>query len=261
MTFEEIQLKIRNAKTLDFGSIFSDSIELFKKVWGDGLVMFLITAVCVIPVSFIMYMFVLVPFILIGFTEGFPEHGKFIALLLLLLAILIVLVVSLILMTIVFAIKSAFYRICMQKDLGKFNTDDFFFFMKRKYFGKMLRLNVAILGIELLAVMTSFLFAIPFIYIIVPITFINLIFALNPDLSASEIIKLSFNLGTKKWFISFGLSIVAVILAYMLGLLMCGIGIIVTMPFALLPVYYVYKEVVGFSDGGVEKHEFRYIES
>ena len=35
-TTSSLQEKIRNAKALDFGTIFSASIELFKKTWIQG---------------------------------------------------------------------------------------------------------------------------------------------------------------------------------------------------------------------------------
>ena len=37
MLFSELQSRINNAKALDFGTIFNQSIELFKKVWVQGL--------------------------------------------------------------------------------------------------------------------------------------------------------------------------------------------------------------------------------
>ena len=48
--------KIQNAKELDFGDIFNKSIELFKKVWLQGLVMLLITIAFMIPFYLIMYL-------------------------------------------------------------------------------------------------------------------------------------------------------------------------------------------------------------
>ena len=48
--------KIENAKSLDFGDILSESIELFKKVWVQGLVMLLLTLVILIPFYLIMYL-------------------------------------------------------------------------------------------------------------------------------------------------------------------------------------------------------------
>jgi hypothetical protein len=40
-TLNDISRKIANAKTLDFGSVFSSAIDTFKKVWLQGLVTYL----------------------------------------------------------------------------------------------------------------------------------------------------------------------------------------------------------------------------
>jgi uncharacterized membrane protein len=74
-----------------------------------------------------------------------------------------------------------------------------------------------------------------------------MVFSNNPDLSETEIVKLSFRLGTKKWLITFGLLFVTGILG-MLGIIACGIGLLFTMSIVYLPVYFVYRDVVGFED-------------
>ena len=86
----------------------------------------------------------------------------------------------------------------------------------------------------------------------VPITLMNVIYAFHPDLSTSEIIKVGFKLGNKKWLLTFGLIIISSFLANIVGFLMCCIGIYVTMSFAYLPAYYIYKESVGFDENQVE---------
>ena len=50
---------------------------------------------------------------------------------------------------------------------------------------------------------------IPVIYVFVPLSYIFVVYAFNPDKSVSEIIKLSFDLGNRKWLMSFGLLIVS----------------------------------------------------
>ena len=68
----------------------------------------------------------------------------------------------------------------------------------------------------------------------------------------TDLIKLSFKLGTKKWLVTFGLVIISSILAEVVGLLLCGIGIFATASFIYLPTYYIYKEVIGFDDNSTE---------
>jgi len=148
-------------------------------------------------------------------------------------------------MTITFALKAAFYRICKLKDLGSSNSDDYFYYMKRPYLGKVFKLALATVGISLLP---SLLCLLPVTYVVVPIYFMNIVFAFNPDLSASDIIKASFEHGTKKWLISFGIIIIAGFLAEMVGVMLCFVGVFFTASFAYLPLYMVYKKVVGFGD-------------
>lgn len=76
----------------------------------------------------------------------------------------------------------------------------------------------------------------------------NVIFAFNPELSTSEIVKAGFKLGNKKWLLTFGLIIISGLIAEIIGLLMCCVGIFVTASFAYLPAYFIYKESVGFDE-------------
>jgi uncharacterized membrane protein len=74
-----------------------------------------------------------------------------------------------------------------------------------------------------------------------------IIFSNNPELSEVEIVKLSFALGNKKWLVSFGAMLVCAIIG-MLGVIACFIGIVLTISIAYLPVFLIYKEVIGFDD-------------
>lgn len=62
-----------------------------------------------------------------------------------------------------------------------------------------------------------------------------------------QIVKLSFNIGTKKWLLSFGLIFLTGLMG-MLGIIACGIGVLFTISIIYLPVYFIYKGVVGFDD-------------
>ena len=118
-------------------------------------------------------------------------------------------------------------------------------FFKKPYLGKTIRLGLAYIGITLIATLLCFL---PIIYAIVPLTYMFVVYAFNPDKSVSEIIKLSFDLGNKKWLLTFGLIIVSGLLAGIVGFIMCFVGVYVTASFSYLPPYFIYKEVVGFED-------------
>jgi len=242
MLFSEIQQKIQNAKALDFGLIFNQSIELFKKVWVQGLVIFLLTMLLLIPFYVIMYL----PLIAMGIFDteamqsGEPPNISF-----LILFYLMMIVFSFFAMIIGFGMRASFYRICKAKDFNEATTDDYFYFFKKPYLGKTIKLAAISFGITILASLLCFF---PVIYVMIPVTLINVIYAFKPEFSASNTVKLGFNLGNKKWLITFGLIFVAGLLAEIVGMLMCFIGIFVTASFAYLPLYFIYKEVIGFED-------------
>lgn len=257
MTLSEIQRRIHDAKDLDFGTIFNQSIELFKKVWVQGLVTMLLNMVLAIPVVLIFY----IPLVVMGITDAYeksynsfePNAQPDVSLAMLVVMGLLYLFMIVAMSVIGFALKAAFYRICKLRDLDQMGQEDYFYFFKKPYFGKTIKLALAFTGISVLA---SLLCLLPLIYAIVPLSFMVVIYAFNPELSISEIIKLSFNLGHKKWLISFGLLFVSAFLAGIIGLLMCGVGLYITSSFSNLPNYFIYKDVVGFD----EAHEMKQIE-
>jgi len=246
MTVINIQQRIQNAKNLDFGIIFNQSIELFKKVWVQGLVTLLLNMVLAIPIIMIVY----IPLVIIGLSDAFsgsydpyshPEIGPIMIIGMLVVYLFMIVALA----TIGFALKAAFYRICKLRDLEQMGREDYFYFFKKAYLGKTIKLALLSVGIGLLAALLCF---IPIIYAVVPLSFIIVIYAMNPDMPISDIIKLAFDLGNKKWLISFGLLFVSGLAAGLVGFLMCGFGIYVTASFGYLPSYFIYKEVIGFED-------------
>lgn len=258
MTVTEIQNRIQNAKALDFGTIFNDSIELFKKVWVQGLLVLLLNMVLAIPFIMIVY----IPLVLMGLMDlnsgpynpydpyAQPEVSSVFIIVMVVIYIFLIVAMS----TIGLGLKAAFYRICKLKDLEQLGKEDYFYFFKKPYLGKTIKLGLAFSGISVLATLLCFL---PIIYAIVPLSFMVVIYAFNPDLSISEIIKLSFDLGNKKWLISFGLLFVSGFLAGIVGMIMCFVGVYLTASFSYLPAYLIYKKVVGFDD---ENDQLRRIE-
>jgi len=246
MSPTEIKTKIVNANPLDFGTIFNQSTALFKKVWVQGLVMVLLNMVLAVPVVMIVY----IPLLFFGFIsaltidgnyESYGQAGFSIAMVIVLIVAYAFMIVAM--SAIGLALKAAFYRICKLRDLEQIGKEDYFYFLKKPYLGKTIKLGMAFTGIAFVATLLCFL---PIIYAVVPLSFIVVVYAFNPDLSISEIIKLGFDLGNKKWLISFGLMFVSGFLAMIVGFLMCGFGIYVTAAFGQLPSYFIYKDVVGF---------------
>ena len=139
-----------------------------------------------------------------------------------------------------------FFRIIKQIDLGEPESSaSFGMFMKSEYIKKTFILSLITTIIAFVALLACYL---PIFYVMVPINLLTVIFAFNPDLSFQDLVSLSFKLGNKKWLITFGLIIVSSILAEIVGLLLCGIGVFVTASFVYLPLYYVYKDTIGFDD-------------
>lgn len=249
MKVTEIQRRIQNAKDLDFGTLFNQSIELFKKTWVQGLVTLLLNMVLAIPVVMIIY----IPLIFMGIFDAYgsnydpyepysqPEIAPFLAVVLFVVYLFAMAAMS----AIAFGLKAGFYRICKLKDLEQMGKEDYFYFFKKPYLGKTIKLGLAYIGITLIATLLCFL---PLIYAIVPLSYMFIVYAFNPDKTISEIIKLSFDLGNRKWLITFGLIIVSGFLAGIVGMLMCFIGIYVTSSFTFLPPYLIYKDVVGFDE-------------
>lgn len=244
MIFSELQLKIQKDKQLDFGAIFNQSIELFKKVWVQGLVMLLLTIVLMIPFYILMY----VPMIAMGLFnpermgQGMAPEEVFAFMI---PFYLLMIVFSFFAVIIGFGMKAGFYRICKTKDFNEATSDDYFYFFKKPYLGKTIKMAAATSGITLLAML---LCVFPIFYVMVPVALMNVIYAFNPDLSVSNIIKAGFDLGNRKWLMTFGLIFVAGIVAQLVGMVMCFVGVLITASFAYLPPYFIYKEIIGFGD-------------
>ncbi|WP_439152845.1 hypothetical protein [Winogradskyella sp.] len=252
MRVNDILQRIQNAKDLDFGDLFNRSIELFKKVWVQGLVTLLLNMVLAIPVMLLIY----IPLIAMGVMDGYMSiynsydpYGSYsqpdVSPVMLIVMLVLYLIAIAAMSTIAFGLKAAFYRICKMKDLEQMGKEDYFYFFKKPYLQKTITIALAYIGISILA---TLLCVIPIIYVFVPLSYMIVIYAFNPELSISEIIKLSFDLGNKKWLITFGILIVAGFLAGIVGMLMCFVGIYVTASFSYLPPYLIYKDVVGFTD-------------
>lgn len=241
-TIDSINEKINTAKELDFGSIFSEAIELFKKTWVQGLVMLLLTMVLFIPFYILMYL----PLIAMGlFDPEVFQQGQDPNIAILIPFYIFMLIFSFFASIIGFGMKAGLFRIFRNKDYNLNESDDYFYFFKKPYFGKTFKVAAASFGISILAMMLCFL---PIIYAIVPMAIMNVLYAFNPDMSTNDIVKASFSLGNKKWLLVFGLLFISGMLAGIVGFMMCVVGIYVTASFSYIPLYIIYKRVIGFVD-------------
>lgn len=255
---DSILEKIRNAKPLDFGTIFNNSIELFKKTWLQGFLLQLFVMVISLPLIIILY----VPFIIMMISqtgEGYYESDSVSTFFagFSILYILFFIVGILIIGAIQLALNAAFFRIMRNLDDNKpVTTSDFFYFLKGKHLSKVFLLMLASVLISAVAGFLAILASIPtlflsfliFLYLVVPMSFFTVFFAFNPELNVGDIVKASFKFGNKKLLLAFGLIFVSSLLATIVGGLLCGIGTLFTSAFVYHPVYLMYKEIIGFQD-------------
>jgi len=238
--------KIAQAPKLDFGDILSKSFNVFKKVWVEGTVHILITLAISIPVIILAYA-PLVPMIMQeGQMRSGQEFNPFVeySIPVIIGYFLLLLVLILVLQVFTYGISAHFYKVIQKADTGKpIDTGGYFVFLKGN-FSKLFILSLAALGIAILATLLCYL---PLLYVMVPLQLFIVVFAFNPELSVSEIIKASFKLGNKFWLIIFGLIIISGLIAQ-LGILLCFIGVFVTASFVHLPMYYVCKDSIGFDE-------------
>ena len=248
MTLSEIQIRIKNAPELDFGDIFNKSIDLFKKSWLFGFLMQLFVMIISLPFIIVLY----VPLVMSLMAQS--KAGEFdtdifgtmfagfslFYIGIFILGILAVAVFQL-------ALHAGFFRILKYIDEEKeVKISDLFYFLKGKYFGAVTLLTLATLIISAIAALLCY---VPLIYAMIPLSFLPIIFAFNCEKSVGDIVQIGFNLGTKKWLISFGLFFVSNLLVILVTIITCGLGSLFVSFFIYLPLYYVYKQVVGFDYG------------
>ncbi|WP_299549120.1 hypothetical protein [Seonamhaeicola sp.] len=239
--------KINGAKALDFGDIFSNSIELFKKTWLQGFLLQVFTVIVMLPLIIVLYI-PLIGMIIAQQESGYANTEAFESFFagMSFLYVLFIIVGSLVLGAVSVALNAGFYRIMKKLDHDEqVSTSDFFHFIKGKYLSKVFVLMLVSFGIAVLATLLCYL---PIFYVMVPLSLFAIVFAFNPDFSVGDIVKVSFKLGNKKWLLIFGLLIVSGLLAEIVGILLCGIGLLFTAAFPYHPIYFVYKESIGFEE-------------
>ncbi|MBT8301743.1 MAG: hypothetical protein KJO63_10445 [Maribacter sp.] len=242
MNFTALSGKIAESNPLDFGSIFSKSIELFKKVWVQGFVIVLLTFAIIIPFYILMYL----PLLIAGVSdpemlrsEEIPPEVFLPMIIIMPFVILGITVVSLML-------NAAFLRICKVKDLNLSEADSYFYYFKKEYVSTVIALSLLSLGLILLGLLAC---GLGVFYMIVPISLFPAFLAFDKELSAMEILKSSFALGNRNWLVIFGLIIIMGIVAE-LGVLLCFVGVLFTAMLAKIPIYFMYKDSIGFSTEG-----------
>lgn len=239
MIFSDITSKIEQSTALDFSLIFSKSIELFKLVWVQGFIIVLLTFATLIPFYILMYL----PLLIAGVTDPEILRSEEAPPELIIPMVILMPIMFLGITTISLLLNAAFLRICKNKDLNLSESDNYFYYFKKKYVSKSISLALLTLGLLLLGMLAC---GIGVFYMVVPISLIPAFLAFDEELTAMEIIKSCFSLGNKNWLVIFGLVIVMGLLAE-LGVLLCFVGVLFTAMLAKIPVYFMYKDSIGFS--------------
>lgn len=234
-----LENKIKNAESIDFGLVLDETFKLFKKVWLNGFLLILIVGVVSAGLNFMLQIFGVIvspdgsQFRSIeGFLNYYSQNVYY--------AIPQAVITTFLSLTLL----AGFFKSCKNSVAKEANANDLFYYFKPEYLGKIALL--ALLN-TIIATVAQVMFVIPYIYAFVPLSFVSVIFAFNPHLSVGEILELSFSIGTRKWFVTFGLLFVTGLIGA-LGVIACFIGVLFTMSIVYLPIFLIYKEVVGFEE-------------
>ncbi|MAU17511.1 MAG: hypothetical protein CMH46_18445 [Muricauda sp.] len=239
MMFTNLSERIRQSAPVEFGTVFNNSVELFKKVWIQGFLTLVLTFVGILP----FYILVYLPMIVMGISDPDSLENNelppvFVGLMVLVMSMFIMGI-----MTVVICLNAAFLRICRKYDLNESGKDDYFFYFKRAYIIKALILSLIITGLSILGFLAC---GLGLIYLVVPMSLFPAFFAFEKELSAMEIVKAGFALGNKNWLMIFLLVIVAGLVSQ-LGAILCLVGVLFTAMFSKIPFYYIYKDAIGIS--------------
>jgi hypothetical protein len=243
--FQTILNKIQSSKLIDFGDLFNESLALFKKVWIQGLLLQLFSIVIMLPLIISFYL----PYFRLALEGNLNQEMGSMDLSSALIeefgtSLIWIYVLMFALSLVSSLLHLGFYRIVKEMDHeNPFVISDFFYFFKSPVLGKALGVLLAYTGISILSALLCFF---PLIYAIIPLLFMLPIFAFNAHLSISEVVKLAFALGNKKWGITFLILILNMILFYVVIFVTCGLGTLFISCFLYLPQYIIYKKVIGF---------------
>jgi hypothetical protein len=244
--FYDLEHKIAANPRLDFGTIFSQSFELFKVVWGKGA---LFMVFYFLGVMGLVTIFTLPASMMGASFDAMDMANSEFGLVAGIAFFIFVLLLFVALITLVTGLMAGFYLGCKKADEGEeFSTTNYFVFFEGRHLKRTVGVALATFGVIFLSALLCYF---PIIYTAVPVGYFVVIYAYNPHLTTTEIVKLSFKLGTNKWGITLGLTFVLLLLAYFGAIITCGIGIVFTFSIILLPKYYIYKGVIGFDTADI----------
>lgn len=246
MTLQEFKVKVARTHDVSFGDVFGQAIELFKKVWLEGLLLIIISLGISMGLSLIVQLISL-PMGLAGASIDPNSINDDVPVFFVIAFFLISLLLNYVGAVFSFGLQAAFYRMVRNKDRGVAQEEgvNWGMFLKKEYFSKIALITLYVFLISFAAVL---LCVIPIIYAFVPLSLIAPIFAFNPHWTESEIIKGAFALGNRRWLTMFLGLFLGGLLSIFVGLLMLCIGVLFTASFVYLISYQVYKDSVGFTE-------------
>ncbi|MER3319926.1 MAG: hypothetical protein RIB79_16650 [Allomuricauda sp.] len=239
MNFTNLSQRINQSDPVEFGTVFNNSVELFKKVWLQGFITLVLTFMSILP----FYLLIYIPMIAMGISDPSMFDQQDVPPAFAGLMSLIAPISSIGTMTIGICLNAAFLRICRKYDLNETGRDDYFYYFKKEYLIKALILSLIMIGLSLLGLLAC---GLGIIYLIVPMSLFPAFFAFDKELSAMEIVKSGFALGNKNWLMIFLLVLVAGLVSQ-LGVILCLVGVLFTAMFSKIPIYFIYKDAVGIS--------------
>jgi len=151
MNFTELEQKINENKSLDFGDLFNKSIELFKKVWLQGLIQYILTGVLMVPVILILYVPMMLVMISLGLMNesvgSFEELGLGFGIVAGVGMFVLYIIAIVLMFSVQLIMRAAFYKVCKDKDANpKASSDEYFFYFKKKYLKKIIVLSFISIG-------------------------------------------------------------------------------------------------------------------
>lgn len=243
MTFESLRMRIKIKKSMSIGGLFEDSFSLFQGVWLQGLLLQVLTILVLYGLGVLAYIPIMgTAFVTDEITTYATTELSVLEYILLGLYLLIYVIVAIFQV----GLTAAFYRIMRVKDLklGPEKGVNYGMFFKKAYLTKLIGIGVFNL---IMITIASILFVIPLFYLIIPIQAVILFFAFHPHLSLKQLYHLAFSFGTRHWGICF-IVFAGMFVFGMLGVLVCFFGVLATISACLIPIYQVYKQVIGFTE-------------
>ncbi|GAA0711267.1 hypothetical protein [Aquimarina litoralis] len=248
MNSNQLFERIENSKKPEFGDILSKSFELYKKVFSKGIIHALIMFALAIPFILAVYIPLLPFYIDMLQNAGDPYYQptflEGFSVVMIIVWVIVIFALSFVMQVLNISIYGHFLKVVKNEDLGLTEETGGYFTIAKKYFGKIILISLANMGISIVAMLACYF---PLFYVMVPLQLVILIFIFNPEMSVENIIKAAFKLGNKYWFTFFGLIFISGLLSA-LGIILCYIGVIATLFFSYVVMYYMYKDTIGFEE-------------